>query len=118
MDLALYKVLIIEDDFLVAEDMKHVVEEAHCLVIGPVRNEKEALDMIENEIPDIAVVDLNLGDGMSTSVPRLLRLHNIPFCFATGYDQAAVPAEFRDVPYLRKPVEKDDLLKVLWHVLN
>lgn len=118
MDLALYKVLIIEDDYLIAEDLRMTCEEAHCLVIGPARNEADALFIVHNEIPDIAIVDLNLGEGMTTRVPDVLRQHNIPFCIATAFDRDSIPEGLGDVPYLQKPVRKDALLRMLNEVLN
>ena len=118
MDLALYKVLIIEDDYLIAEDLRRACEEAHCLVLGPARSEADALAIVDNEIPDIAIVDLNLGEGITSRVPDVLRQHNIPFCIATAYDRASVPHGLEDVPYLQKPVEREALLKMLDDVQN
>ncbi len=93
MDLALYKVLINEDDYLIAEDLCSVCEEAQCLLIGPALSGADELEIVRNEIPDIAIVDLDRGEGITMR-------------------------DLEDVPYLQKPVGRDALLKILNDVLN
>ncbi len=86
MKLEARKVLIVEDDYMQATDLCAIVEKANCHVLGPVSDEAGALLLLEKEVPDVAVIDLNLGTGMSYKVALELADQHVPFIFATGYD--------------------------------
>ena len=109
----LRKVLIVEDDYAIAMEFQAACEAAHCLVMGPVATEVEALDLLSHDVPDIAIVDLNLGGGLTIKVASMLRDHAIPFCFATGYDREMIPGEYMDVPHLQKPVDGDAIVRAI-----
>jgi hypothetical protein len=55
----------------------------------------------------MAIVDLNLGKGMTFGVAHILREHGIPFCFATGYDRSVIPKEFAEIPHLQGRARRD-----------
>jgi two-component SAPR family response regulator len=107
------KVLIVEDDYFQAADYRDLLTEAHCLVLGPVSTEQEALDLLVHEVPDIAILDLNLGSGTSFALARFIRAQDIPVCFATGYDCSSIPEEFSDIPCINKPVKTSEVLLAL-----
>ncbi len=83
---------------------------------GPLRSPDEAIASIENEPPDLGILDVNLGNGQ-TSLPiaEVLASKNIPFVFLTGYDPARYSNEqaFRKAPHLRKPVPQGALREIL-----
>lgn len=79
-------------------------------MLGPARDADQASDLLERQGVDLAVVDINLGVGPSYTVAAELSKRSIPFLFATGYDQAAIPLEFHDAPRLEKPFNGRDLV--------
>lgn len=98
-------VLIVEDEFYLAMDIKEQVELAGGNVVGPAPDVADSLSMIRQRTPDCAIVDINLGDGASFEVAEELRSRSIPFVFLTGYDAASIPSELADVQRFEKPTE-------------
>ena len=107
------KILVVEDDFTQATDIKTIFEKAGAAVLGPVSNEQDAIVLVDTEVPDLALVDLNLGNGVTFSVAQHLHEQSIPICVVTGYVRDSLlrlPDELLDVPWLEKPVTQEDLL--------
>jgi DNA-binding LytR/AlgR family response regulator len=98
-------VLVLEDDFYLAEDASGALRGAGAEVIGPCPSTAAAIKAIQARSPTAAIVDINLGTGPSFEMARVLRKAGTPFVFLTGYDQAVIPAEFEDVARLQKPVQ-------------
>lgn len=107
------KILILEDSYFTAMDEAHVLEAAGAEVIGPASSETAAIELIERERPDLAVIDINLGAGASYAIARKLTECAIPFVFATGYDQGAIPAEFADLGRIEKPFAAEQLINAI-----
>jgi DNA-binding response OmpR family regulator len=103
-DLQGLSVLVVEDDFYIADDLTLALEDAGALVLGPCNTVAIALQMLESTDPDCAVVDVNLGSGPNFDIAGALTARSIPFVLATGYDANIVPAEFAVMPCLQKPV--------------
>lgn len=97
-------VLILEDDYYLAMDLQDALQAAGATVMGPFACPSAAADALVERLPDCALLDLNLGNGMSFDLPRELARRSIPFAFVTGYDRAAIPAEFATVERAEKPV--------------
>jgi|SRR6185503_19337172 len=100
------RVLLVEDNFLVATDLEWMLRELGCEVVGPVASVEEGVELATRERLDGAVLDVNITGGNSGAIARLLRSRHCPFFFVTGY---ASPA-FDDVSFsrarrLRKPVD-------------
>jgi DNA-binding response OmpR family regulator len=106
-------VLIVEDDFYLADDTREVIEEAGATVVGPVNTAEEALSLLDRERADCAVVDVNLGSGPSFVLASVLQTRGIPFVFLTGYDPDVIPAGFRGIPCLQKPIDPRKVLVAL-----
>jgi DNA-binding response OmpR family regulator len=78
--------MIVEDETLLALDMERTLLEKGHQVIGPFQTSAAALSALQNNLPDLALLDVNLGRGDdSLPVAKLLRDHAIPFAFLTGY---------------------------------
>jgi DNA-binding response OmpR family regulator len=103
-------VLIVEDDFYLADDTQQILEAAGAKVLGPVSAAEQALSLLELQRPDYAVVDVNLGAGPSFGLASTLQTRGIPFVFLTGYDPDIIPAEFRGAPCLQKPVDPEKVV--------
>lgn len=104
------RVLVVEDEYILAEDLREELESVGSEVLGPVPTVAEALELLRSEpAPDIAVVDINLQGEMAWPVADLLRDMGVPFIFATGYDAEAIPPAYADVTRAEKPVALRDL---------
>lgn len=97
-------VLVVEDDFLIADDLRRSLEASGATVWGPVADVAGALDLLDRTpSPDLAVLDVNLGEAMAYPVADRLRVLDIPFVLATGYDRPSLPEAYRDLPLCEKP---------------
>ena len=107
-------VLIVEDQMLIAMDVDSTLADHGVQKIVTTGSAAEALARLRDVEPDVAILDVNLGQGTSIPVAEELRRRGIPFLFATGYaDSAMIPPEFKDVPIVRKPFETASLISTL-----
>ncbi|WP_064706370.1 response regulator [Rhizobium bangladeshense] len=99
------RLLIVEDEYLIARDLVQLLRNDGAEVIGPVATVDAALDLID-ETPSLdgAVLDINLQGEMAYPIADVLTKRGVPFVFATGYDDAAILGRYRDVPRCEKPV--------------
>lgn len=107
------RILVVEDEALVAMLVEDALLDAGALVTGPAATVAEALALLERETPDAAVLDLNLAGETSTPVADALALRGIPFVVATGYGADGLPPGHVTVPVLAKPYDPDDLTAAL-----
>ena len=111
------RILVVEDEYFLADDLKKVLEGKGLLVAGPVGTEAEALAVLDDEQVDCAVLDINLHGRMVYPLARQLRERNVPFLFVTGYDEAEADEGFDDVELLRKPFQTDTLMRGIGRLL-
>jgi CheY-like chemotaxis protein len=98
-------VLVVEDEYVLAYQLKTALEGEGVTVLGPVASEADARAAIERaEKVDGVVLDLNLGGRITYGLADYLLAKDIPFLFATGYDESAIAMRYRHVPYTQKPV--------------
>ncbi|MGU3538561.1 PAS domain-containing protein [Methylobacterium sp. A54F] len=112
-DLSGRRVLVIEDDFYLAKDAARALRGAGAEILGPYPSEEAAHDALEQQRPDAAVVDINLGRGPSFKLAATLKDRGIPFLFTTGYDLEVIPPEFESVERLQKPVQLGEIVGVV-----
>ncbi|BDG73410.1 response regulator [Roseomonas fluvialis] len=103
------RILVVEDEALVAMLVEDALMDAGFTVVGPARTVSQALELLKADPPDAAVLDLNLGGENSLSVADALSARGIPFLVATGYGAAGLPAHLRHIPVLPKPYDPADL---------
>ncbi len=104
------RVLVVEDVFLVAEEISDLLEGAGCDIVGPSGWVNEALKLAENEEIDGAILDVNLHGERCYPVVETLQRRNVPFIFLTGYDDGnALPEAYRSYPRLAKPIDPKQL---------
>src|SRR5258708_4095809 len=99
------RVLIVDDEWLIADLMANILKESGFDVIGPASRVSTALELIETDPPAAAILDVTLGSEPSFRIARALAERGVPFLFMTGYCSSDLPAEFTDRPILGKPVE-------------
>jgi DNA-binding LytR/AlgR family response regulator len=110
------RLLVVEDDYMVAVELARSLEEMGAQVIGPVGSVKDALAMVEmaDARVDAAVLDINLHDERVYPVADALAGRGVPFVFVTGYDALAIPEPYVSwAPRLQKPVDKALLARAL-----
>ncbi len=112
------RVLVVEDEMLVAMNLEDMLVDMGAVVIGPAMRIDFALELAESEEIDIAVLDINLHGGRSYPVAEVLRRRGVPFLFATGYGHAEDEAGFADVPTLAKPYRRADLAAIVERVMR
>ncbi len=112
--LAQCRVLVVEDEFYLADDMAVALRKLGAEVVGPVPTKDKALALLASEDTiDAAVLDINLKGQTVYPVADALAERGVPFVFATGYDQAAVPPEYQRVPLWEKPFKPEALARAL-----
>jgi CheY-like chemotaxis protein len=107
------RVLLVEDEPIIAMSVEDILAELGCVVVGPALSAAAGEELARNEQFDAALLDINMGDGASFPIAEILRQRNIPFGFATGYGRTGVPADLRRVPVLAKPYTKESLAETL-----
>ena len=107
------RMLIVEDEYFLADDMAQALQKLGAQVVGPVPTRDKALALLAAEPVDAAILDINLKGQMVFPVADALREQGVPFVFATGYDATAVPDAYKDVPRWEKPFKPEDLAKAL-----
>jgi CheY-like chemotaxis protein len=103
------RVLLVEDEPIVAWLLKDMLVDLGCSVVGPAADVNQALAMIEAESIDVAVLDVNLRGQMSYPVADVLVARGVPFVFSTGYDKDRLLDGYRTIPTLQKPFHRSDL---------
>jgi CheY-like chemotaxis protein len=111
------RVLIIEDEMLVAMLLEDLLSELGYEPAGPVGRLEEALAAARGEAVDAALLDVNLNGKATYAVADILSERGIPFVFATGYGAGGIPERYRSCPILTKPFRCDDLARVLAEAL-
>ena len=106
------RVLVVEDEALVAMMIQDFLTENGHAVIGPISRASEALLAAKEGDFDAAVLDINLGDGMIYPVAEILAKRGVPFVFVTGYEADTIDDRFSEVPVLQKPIERQMLEKI------
>jgi CheY-like chemotaxis protein len=97
------RVLVVEDEMMVAMLVEDMLTDLGYEVVTVASGMNSAIEHAERTEFDLAILDLNLNGEKSYPVAEALRTRNVPFLFATGYGEGALPENFRDVPTLQKP---------------
>ena len=106
------RVLLVEDEALVAMMIQETLVEFGFQVVGPVSTTSEALAAAQDKHLDAAVLDINLGDSLAYGVADILEKRGVPFVFVTGYNSESVESRFIGIPILQKPIERQALQKI------
>jgi two-component sensor histidine kinase len=107
------RVLLVEDDPLIALDLAQLLEEAGFVVIGPAHSVAGALGLLRDARCDAAVLDVNLGAETAEPIALALAKTGTPFVTLSGYSRDQQPAAMRNAPLLGKPVIPETLFAEL-----
>jgi len=106
------RVLLVEDEALVAMMIQECLTEYGHSVVGPIGRASDALAAAKQGEFDAAILDINLSDGMAYPVAEILSQRGVPFAFVTGYEADTVDERFSKVPVLQKPIERQMLQRL------
>src|SRR5437868_3661680 len=107
------RVLIVEDEYLLAQDMADYFDDIGAEVLGPAATVADALALINSAEVQGAILDVNLRGERVYPVADVLRQRHVPFVFASGYGGELEPRAYADVPRCIKPVDFGILAKTL-----
>jgi CheY-like chemotaxis protein len=112
------RVLVIEDEILVAMDIETVLSDAGLEIAGRAGTLPQARRLISELDYDLVLLDGNLGGEFVGELAASLAARHVPFAFATGYGRDGVPEGFRDRPVLAKPFTPEQLLGMVRRLLT
>jgi DNA-binding response OmpR family regulator len=107
------RVIIFEDEPLLALEAESILTTAGCEVLGVAGTLERARLLISGAESDAALVDVNLCGQRVDELAVALTQKNIPFAFVTGYGRESLPPGFRDAILLKKPFSCEQVLDVL-----
>jgi CheY-like chemotaxis protein len=112
--MTLTRCMIVEDQALIGMSLEAFLEDAGFEVAGVFMSNAQALQWLEGDLPDVAVLDVMIKDGTSAAVARVLKRLGVPFAVYSGLPpRTECPIELQDVPWLEKPVSRETLVGVL-----
>lgn len=117
-DLTNARILIVEDEYYLADDLARALELQGAEVIGPVGSLDEADALVGQGDFDCAILDINLRGEMAFPVADRLESKGIPFIVASGYNSAAIPDRFLAVPRVEKPFNPREVIAAIPHLLR
>jgi DNA-binding response OmpR family regulator len=111
------RVLVVEDEFLLATALAQDLKAAGYDVVGPFASLSSALAAVAAETFDLAILDINLRGEMVYPVAADLAGRQIPFVFLSGYTASNMPDQFRSYPRLSKPIDSKVMLQRVKQIL-
>jgi len=112
------RVLIVEDEAMIAGLIEVILREAEWSVVGPVATLERALATIERERLDAALLDVRINGQDAYAVADVLMGRGIPFIFVSGFTLKQMPPGYRDCAYIAKPFTPDAILALLEGVVG
>jgi DNA-binding response OmpR family regulator len=107
------RVLVVEDDYFIADEICTTLREHGAEVLGPAPDIERGLNFVRNNDIDCAVLDINLHGNLAFDIASELQQRSTPAIFATGYDRSMLPSQFSDSVRLEKPVDLRALLRAV-----
>jgi CheY-like chemotaxis protein len=112
------RILVVEDEYLIAMMLRDALEDVGSIVVGPVASVEMALKTIAADPNvDAAILDVNLGGVMAYPVAEALMTRNIPFVFTSGYEAATIRARYPMIRNCPKPYLFPNMEEALARVL-
>lgn len=112
------RILVVEDDYMIAHDITELLLEAGAKVLGPIPSLSGALHLVEAEgWIDCAVLDVGLRDEVSWPVVDMLLARSVSVLLTTGYNANAIPGAYAFLPRCEKPVSSVDVTRAIARLL-
>ena len=113
------RILVVEDESLVAMLLETILEDMGCTPVGPISNVDEALSVLSGEIElDAALLDVNVAGQQVFPVAEALKARGIPFVFSTGYGEGGLPDQWRGQTTIQKPFTEATVQDALKKIIN
>lgn len=112
------RVLLVEDEPLIAQVLQDWLEELGCEVIGPARSTDEAMNLLDSVGLHAAILDVKVLDGPTHEVAKALQDRGVQYVVATGYGMADLHPQFQNVPVLQKPFDFSTATTVMKDILS
>ncbi len=113
------RVLVVEDESLVAMLLETILEDMGCTPVGPASNVDEGEAIARDTVDlDAALLDVNLAGRQVFPVAAVLKARGVPFVFSTGYGESGLPDEWRGNPTIQKPFTEAAVLDALMQALG
>lgn len=111
-ELAGLRVLVVEDDAMLAMALELTLFDLGCEVVGPASSLGEAAPLAHEAAIDGAILDVNLAGEKVYPIADILADRGIPFVFTTGYGAACLRDCDRERPVLQKPYDPGSLVEI------
>jgi DNA-binding response OmpR family regulator len=113
------RVLVIEDEYFLADDIACALAALGARIVGPYGDLDEATAVVDRDVAiDAAVMDINLRHTMVFPLARVLRSRKVPLVFTTGYDRSSIEPEFHDVRLRAKPLNIKAMAEELTYMIK
>jgi CheY-like chemotaxis protein len=112
------RILVVEDDPFIALALEETLRERGLVVVAVARKLKQALELIEKESIELALLDVNIGEDKIDPVADILAARNCPFVFTTGYGRAGLPESHASRMIIEKPFYIEEILSALRNELT
>ena len=107
------QVLVVEDEALVALQLEDMLTESGCKIVGPASRVHQALELLEGQQVDAAILDLNIAGELVYPVADALAKQGLPYIFATAYEASSLEAPYQSRLVLQKPFSRRQLLQAM-----
>jgi len=107
------RILLVEDEYYIADDLRRILEAVGAEVVGPFSTVTKAHEALDANRFDCAVIDLNLHGESALPIADRLSNSGKSFAIATGYGSGSIPERFKDVPRVEKPFDPPALLQLV-----
>ena len=113
------RILVVEDESLVAMLLETILEDMGCTPVGPASNVDEGEAIARDTVDlDAALLDVNLAGRQVFPVAAVLKARGVPFVFSTGYGESGLPDEWRGNPTIQKPFTEAAVRDALMQALG
>lgn len=112
------RILVVEDESLVAMLLETILEDMGCTPVGPISNVDEALSVLADTTDlDAALLDVNVAGQQVFPVADALKARGVPFVFSTGYGEGGLPDEWRGQTTIQKPFTEATIQDALTKII-
>ena len=113
------RVLLVEDEALVAMLLETILEDMGCIPVGPAATVEEGLAMVADPAPlDAALLDVNVAGHQVFPVAEALKARGVPFVFSTGYGESGLPDAWRGHATVQKPFTESAIREALMKAMG